>query len=147
MKHVRAILAAAGLFVATGAIGTAQADDDHNSTTLYTSAISGGRLSCNAVNVSGKSLLIAISIVDGGGNVLSRVPVPNPPTPPGTEVSNDYGLLTDLNEGYCEFQVFGTDDRDDVRAVLVTTRIAFETTAPPNPIPFPAIFTRVLEAH
>jgi hypothetical protein len=67
MKHVRAILAAAGLFVATGAIGTAQADDHHNSTTLYTSAIAGSRLSCNAVNVSRKTLTITISIIDGTG--------------------------------------------------------------------------------
>lgn len=44
MNDIRAILAAAGLFVATGAIGTAQADDDHNSTTLYTSATIGARL-------------------------------------------------------------------------------------------------------
>jgi hypothetical protein len=147
MNVTRAILAAAGLFVAAGAMGTAQADDDHNSTTLYTSATLGGRLSCNAVNVSRKTLTITIPIIDGTGHPLidsNSNPLPQQ-TFAGTEVSSDYHNFTDpSSEGYCVFQISGTGNRDDVRAVLVssTERIA----APPT-IPFSYFITRALEAH
>ena len=59
-QHIKEILAAAGVLIATGAVGTAQAD-----TTLYTSATRGGKLSCIAVNVSKKALTITMSIIDG----------------------------------------------------------------------------------
>jgi hypothetical protein len=35
MKYIKGVLAAASLFVVTGTIGTAQADNDHNGVTLY----------------------------------------------------------------------------------------------------------------
>jgi hypothetical protein len=146
MKDIRAILAAAGLFVATGAMGTAQADDEDNSTTLYISAVLGGRLSCNAVNVSRKTLTITISIIDGTGNepmVLGKLTMQ---ADPGLEVSNDFGDFTaPASEGYCKFQVSGTDNPDDVRAVLIASTVAKRTTA--DGTTFPYYITRVLEAH
>ena len=137
------ILAAASLIVSTGALATAQADGDHNSTTLYTSAVIGGTLACNVVNVAHKTLTITISIIDGSGHPLF---VSDPtPTPPRVEFSQDYGKLTDTNEGYCVFQVSGTGNRDDVRAILASARVAKQTTA--DGITFPFFATRVLEAH
>jgi hypothetical protein len=139
VKHTKELLAAAGVFVVTGAMGTVQAD-----TTLYTSAIHTGVIACNAINVSKKTLNITISIID--------VTMPSPPlagptlihTPPGVEATIDFGSPTDSNEGYCVFQVSGTGNRDDVRAVqnavLAGTRTIDGTT-------FPLFITRVLEAR
>jgi hypothetical protein len=142
VKYTKRILAAAGLFVATGAVGTAQAD-----TTLYTSALLAGRLSCNAVNVSRKILTITISIIDGTGNEPKPLAVSDPmPTPPGLEVSNDYGDFTaSASEGYCVLQVSGTGNRDDVRAALIGSTVAKRTTA--DGTTFPYYVTRVLQAY
>lgn len=148
MNVIQVTLAAAGLFVATGAMGTAQADD-YNSVTLYTSAAQGRRLSCNAVNVSRKTLTITISIIDGTGHPLTDSNSnPSPQrTLPGTEVSSDYGEFTasTASEAYCAFKVSGTYNRDDVRAVLITSSVATTTTA--DGTTFPYFLTRVLEAH
>lgn len=139
MKHTKGILAAAGLFVVTGAMATVQAD-----TTLYTSAIHTGVIACNAINVSKKTLNITISIIDA---TMPSPPLAGPTlihTPPGVEATIDFGSPTDSNEGYCIFQVSGTGNRDDVRAVqnavLAGTRTIDGTT-------FPFFITRVLEAH
>jgi|SRR5271165_939086 len=144
MNVIRATLSAAGLFVATGAMGAAQADDYHNSTTLFTSATLGGRLSCNAVNVGRKTLTITISIIDGTGTeptILEKAVTTK--TDPGLEASNDHGAFTDpSSEGYCVFQISGTENPDDVRAVLVSS-----TERTPPTTPFPYFVTRVLEAR
>jgi hypothetical protein len=58
-----------------------------------------------------------MSIIDGDGNVLSPVPVPNPKTPPGVNASNDLEPAWDT-EAYCKVQVSGTDDPNDVRVVM-----------------------------
>ena len=58
-----------------------------------------------------------MSIIDGNGNVLSPVPVPNPKTPPGVNASNDIEPAPDT-EAYCKVQVSGTDDPNDVRVVM-----------------------------
>ena len=83
MKRLGTLLAGVGIIIASGAICSARADDDRESLTLFTAAIHGTGFHCNTVNVSRKPLLIAMSIIDGNGNVLSPVPVPNPKTPPG----------------------------------------------------------------
>ena len=118
-RSISRILAAAGILIATGAVGTAQAD-----TTLYTSATRGGRLSCIAVNVSKKTLTITMSIVDGTGTEPTVLAGPTQvATAPGLEASLDLGQFTDpSSEGYCVFQVSGTGNRDDVRAILVSNK-------------------------
>ena len=149
MNYFGAILAAAGLFVVTGATGTAQGDDDHNRTTLYTSAILASRLSCNAVNVSRKTLTITISIIDGTGEKPTQlVDAITMKAERGLEVTNDYGdstLTSPPAEGYCVFQVSGTGNRDDVRAALIASTVAQRATK--DGTIFPYYVTRVLEAY
>jgi hypothetical protein len=143
-RSISRILAAAGILIATGAAGTAQAD-----TTLYTSATRGGRLSCIAVNVSKKTLTITMSIIDGTGTEPTVLAGPTQvATAPGLEASLDLGQFTDpSSEGYCVFQVSGTGNRDDVRAVLVSNKATTQTLPPPDNSIFPYFITRVLEAH
>src|SRR5438874_10973367 len=117
MKRLGTLLAGVALIVAGGVFASVRADDDRQSVTLFTSAIHASGFHCNALNVSRKPLLIAISIIDGDGNVLSPVPVPNPKTPPGVNASNDIEPAPRL-EGYCKVQVSGTDDPNDVRVVM-----------------------------
>ena len=142
-RSISRILAAAGILIATGAVGTAQAD-----TTLYTSATRGGRLSCIAVNVSKKTLTITMSIVDGTGTEPTVLAGPTRvATAPGLEASLDLGQFTDpSSEGYCVFQVSGTGNRDDVRAILVSNKATTQT-LPDNGGTFPYFITRALEAH
>ena len=149
MRHSKKILAAAGLLFATGAMGTAQADDDRNGTVLYTSATRGGRLSCIAVNVSKKALTITMSIIDGTGTEPTVLAGPTQiVTDPGLEGSLDLGQFTDpSSEGYCVFQLSGTRNRDDVRAVLVSNKATTQTLPPPDNSIFPYFITRVIEAH
>jgi hypothetical protein len=154
VKHVREILAAAGLLIVTGTMSTAQADNDTNRITLYTSAIHTGVIACNAINVSKKTLNITISIFDGTmptGNETSPILLEGPTlikTPAGMEATLDHGSPTDSNEGYCVFQISGTGNRDDVRAiqnaVLAGTRtVEVDGVA----TTFPIFIHRVLEAH
>ena len=144
-RSISRILAAAGILIATGAAGTAQAD-----TTLYTSATRGGRLSCIAVNVSKKTLTITMSIIDGITNKTEPTVLAGPTqivTDPGLEGSLDLGQFTDpSSEGYCVFQVSGTGNRDDVRAILVSNKATTQT-LPDNGGTFPYFITRALEAH
>ena len=83
MKRLGTVLTGVALIVTGGVFAAARADDGRESVTLFTSAVHATGFHCNALNVSRKPLLIAISIIDGDGNVLSPVPVPNPKTPPG----------------------------------------------------------------
>lgn len=159
MKKIKKILTAAGLLIATGAMGTAQADDYHHSTTLYTSATRGGRLSCIAVNVSKRTLTITMSIIDGTGTEPVVLAGPTQVvTAPGLEASLDLGdFASPSSEGYCVFQVSGTGNRDDVRAVLVSNKVGTQPTPPPTQpqdgnspysfTSFPYFITRVIEAH
>jgi hypothetical protein len=150
MNDILATLAAAGLFVvSTVAMGTAQADDAmHSSVTLYTSAIHTGVIACNAVNVSKKTLQITISIIDGTGPVPNVLVAPTLiQTPPGTEATVDVGAPTDDDkEGYCLFQVSGTRNRDDVRAVQNAV-LAGTRSVDGGKTTFPFFITRVLEAR
>jgi hypothetical protein len=118
MKRLGTLLAGVGIIIASGAICSARADDDRESLTLFTAAIHGTGFHCNTVNVSRKPLLIAMSIIDGNGNVLSPVPVPNPKTPPRVNASNDIEPAPPDTEAYCKVQVLGTADPNDVRVVM-----------------------------
>ena len=148
MKDIRGIVAAASLFVFSGAMGTAQADNDTSSVTLYTSAIHTGVIACNAINVSKKTLNITISIVDGTGPAPEFLVKPTLiPTPAGTEATVDIGAPTDDDkEGYCVFHVSGTRDRNDVRAVQNAV-LAGTRSVDGGKTTFPFFITRVLEAR
>ncbi len=117
MKRLGTLLGGVALIVTSGVFVSARADDDRESLTLFTAAIHGTGFHCNTLNVSHKPLLIAMSIIDGDGNVLSPVPVPNPRTPPGVNASNDIEPAPDT-EAYCKVHVLGTDDPNDIRVVM-----------------------------
>jgi hypothetical protein len=154
MKHIGGILATAGLLIGTGTIEAAQADGDTNRIALYTSTIHTGVIACNAVNISKKTLHITISIFDGtmpAGHETSPTLLEGPTlikTPPGMEATVDHGTPVDSNEGYCVFQVSGTSNRDDVRAVQNAV-LAGSRTVDVGGVAttFPFFITRVLEAH
>jgi len=67
-------------------------------------------------------------------------------TPPGMEATIDHGAPTDSNEGYCVFQVSGTDNRDDVRAVQNAVLSGMRSVDGGQTF-FPFFITRVLEAR
>jgi hypothetical protein len=148
MNNIRAILAAAGLVVVAGAMGTAQADNDRNSITLYTSAIRTGVIACNAVNVSRKTLTITISIIDAATGHVLNTPSPMPTYPGKPEATDDFGDPTanPPNEGYCVFHVSGTANADDVRAIQNAVAGAMHTVDGGQTF-FPVWLSRVLEAH
>jgi|SRR5215469_7585402 len=117
MKRLGTLLTGVAFIVTSGVFVSVRADDDRKGLTLFTAAIHGTGFHCNTVNVSRKPLLIAMSIIDGDGNVLSPVPVPNPRTPSGVNASNDIEPAPDT-EAYCKVQLFGTDDHNDVRVAM-----------------------------
>jgi hypothetical protein len=146
MTHIRMMLATASLFLVSGAIDAARADD--NRVTLYTSLLRGDGFNCNAVNVSHKTLQIRLALYDGNGHLISpdqgnpaTVAVPAgtaavfPTIHPPADQSPD--------EGYCKFEVFGTNDPNAVRADLsiVLTR----TFGSNNDIP--VLVFRTVEGH
>jgi hypothetical protein len=129
MTHIRMILATASLFLVSGAIDAARAEDDR--VTLCTAPLRGDTFNCNAVNVSRKTLRIAFAVLDDNGDPLPCTaaactpPIPPNPAspvlvPPGTAATIGPIFLApaDIGDGYCKVTVFGTGDRDDVRAVL-----------------------------
>jgi hypothetical protein len=149
MNYVRAMLSAAALVVVIGAMGTVQADDKP-SITLYTAAIHTGVIACNAINVSNKTLDITISIFEDPDPKGERHLLAGPtfiPTNPGTEATIDIGAPTDDDkEGYCVFNVSGTRNRDDVRAVQNAV-LAGTRSVDGGKTTFPFFITRVLEAR
>jgi len=114
MNYLRIMLAAFGLLLLGGAVDKARAES--TSTTLYTSAIRGTGFHCNAINVSRKLLFIAISIVGDDGSALAAGTATA--TPPGTVASNDIDPLPSPADGYCQVQVSGTGDRNDLRVAM-----------------------------
>lgn len=68
MKCVRMMLATIGLFAISGATHAERGDDI--SATLYTGAVRAGLFGCNVVNVSKKTLITTISIIDPYGQPL-----------------------------------------------------------------------------
>jgi len=130
-------------------MGAALADDDANRVTLYTSAIHIGVIACNAINVTRKTLVITISIIDaatGENRKDTSTPGPQITNPHQPEATNDVGAPTDSNEGYCVFQVSGTSNRDDVRAIQNAV-LAGTRSVDGGQTFFPFFITRVLEAH
>ena len=127
--------------IAVEALGRAPAQGIN--TTLYTSAIRGTGFHCNAVNVSQKLLRIAISIIGDDGSVLA--PGTAVPTPPGSVASNDIDPLPSPADGYCEVQVSGTGDRNDLRVAMKVNLIrTFDEGSQTN---IPVFLTWALEGY
>src|ERR1700720_3005534 len=144
MKRLGTLLSGVALIVAGGVLGSARADDDRESVTFFTAAVHTRGFPYTAVIITRKPLLIEISIIDGDGNVLSPVPVPNPKTPPGVNASNDFEPAP-MTEAYCKVQVSGTDDPNDVRIVMKVNLIrTFDQGAAHN---IPVFLSWVLEGH
>jgi hypothetical protein len=161
MKYTHGMLAIVCLLVVGGAIGTARADDqddEHKGVTLYTPADIGFYHICRAVNVSDKTLGITFALLDNFGHPFScakptdctRGPGEVPTTNPTPEFQVLKGatstLLIDVPpgsspDGYCAFAVSGTDNRDDVRASLLTFG---SQTIPGTTIP---LYSRIVEGH
>jgi len=129
MKHMRTMLATVGLIVASGAIGSTQADDDKRGVTLYTPSLAGNHFTCKAVNVSHKPLRIAFELLDNKGASLTPFsgdanPAPAITVEKGNEAEIDFRLLEGTDDdGYCKVNVFGTGDPNDVRVNLDITVI------------------------
>ena len=145
MKHVRIMLAAAGLFVASGTPGSVRAE---SAVTLYTPPLRASSFHCDAVNAGRKTLQITISIIAGkDGSVLADTgPVPIV-LDPATEASGNFGNVdsTLATDGYCEFRVLGTADRSDLRTVLKANLIrTFNEGARTN---IPVFLTGALEGR
>ena len=79
MTHTQTMLAIASLFLVTGAIDAARADDRR--VTLYTAPLRGDTFNCNAVNVSQKTLYVGLAILDDNGDPLTctGASYPSPP--------------------------------------------------------------------
>ena len=146
MKRLGTLLAGVALVVAGGGFVSARADNDRESVTLFTAAVHATGFHCNAVNVTRKPLLIAISIIDGDGNILSPVPAPNPKTPPGVNASNDIEPAP-RSEGYCKVQVAGTNDPKDVRVVMKANLIRVFDSPDTGETNIPVFLSWVLEGR
>jgi hypothetical protein len=161
MKYIHAMLAVVCLLVVGGAIGAARADDqaeENEGVILYTPINIGDSHRCSAVNVSDKTLGITFALLDNFGHPFScaspttctRGPGGGPTTNPTPEFQVLKGATSTLlievplgssPDGYCAFAVSGTDNRDDVRASLLTFG---SQTIPGTTIP---IYSRIVEGH
>jgi hypothetical protein len=126
MKHVCMLLAGAGLIAASGTIAAAE-----DGTTLFTPRLHGDHFICTAINVSDKPLGINIAILDDNGKPLTRLsgdpfnPTGKKSIPAGGEA--ELNFFPDFSkppppavdgDGYCEVEVSGTDDRNDLRVEM-----------------------------
>jgi hypothetical protein len=146
MKRLWTLLCGVGLILVSGA--TASADDDTRRlrTTLFTPRLHGDHFNCQVVNVSDKTLGVAIAVLDDNGQLLVPSSGDANPTPklrvsPGTVLGTDF-LLSGPGDGYCEVEVSGTGNRDDVRVDL---GITLTRTIPGTSIP--VFLFRDVEGH
>jgi len=128
MKRLWMLLGGVGMIVASGAMDAVRSEEKaFPRVTLYTPLLRADSFNCNAVNVSHKTLQIALALYDGDGQLISpaqgnpatfSVPAgtaaifPTPITPPADQSPS---------QGYCKFEVIGTNDANAVRADLNTT--------------------------
>ena len=128
MRRLGMLLGGMGLIIASGAIASAQADDDRESATLFTPRLSGDHFVCSAVNVGHKTLRIAFAVLGFDGKALMMTlpgsdanPTPKPFTvTSGAEAEIDLRFTSGIppTDGYCKVDVSETDDRNDVRVDL-----------------------------
>src|SRR5262249_599386 len=155
---IRAMLAIACLLVVGGRVEPVRADEQENqSVTLYTPVNIGDFHRCMAVNISDKTLGIAIELIDPQGQALScdspntgpdksgERTTTNPPPEfqdvPGTGEALQVRLTRgSFKNGYCAVSVSGSDNRDDVRVSLIPFH---PLTIPDTTIP--VLLTRIVE--
>jgi len=148
MKYIQVLLAVVVLTFANGAIQSARPgeDSDDYSVTLFTPRLHGDHFICSAVNVSHKTLGIAITILDDTGQLLvpssgDANPTPEVSVPPGAEAEINF-FLSGPDDGYCKVTVSGTRHRNDVRVEL---DITWTRTIPGTTIP--VLVFRTVEGH
>jgi hypothetical protein len=147
MKRLCTLLGGMGLIVASGAIASADDDTRRLHTTLFTPRLHGDHFNCQVVNVSNKNLGIAIAVLDDNGQLLGPVvdgdanPLPKARVDPANVVGTDF-FLKGAGDGYCEVDVSGTGNRDDVRVDL---GITLTRTIPGTDIP--VFLFRDVEGH
>jgi len=142
------LLAVIVMTFGSGAIKSARSEDKgFPRVSLYTPLLRGDAFNCNVVNVSRKTLQIALALYDDDGQLISpaqgnpatfSVPAgtaavfPAPITPPADHSPS---------QGYCKFEVIGTDDPNAVRTDLhITLTRTFGNNIP--------VFTfRTVEGH
>jgi hypothetical protein len=128
MKRLWTLLGGMGMIVASGAMDAVRSEDKaFPRVTLYTPLLRADSFNCNAVNVSHKTLQITLALYDGDGHLISPAQgnpatfsvsagtaaiFPIPITPPADQSPD---------QGYCKFEVIGTNDASAVRADLNTT--------------------------
>jgi hypothetical protein len=151
MKNRRMLLVGVGLIVASGAIGSARADNDKLGATLFTPRDRGDHFVCAAVNVGDKTLRsITLKILGNDGALLTPAAGSTDTNPttvlsvtPGTTAEIDINLAPP-DDGYCEAALSGTGNRNDVRIGLITS---LTRTIPGTNPPVPVFITRAVEGH
>jgi hypothetical protein len=148
MKRLWTLLGGMGMIVASGAMDAARSEDrGFPRVTLYTPLLRGDAFNCNVVNVSRKTLQIALALYDEDGQLISPAQG-NPATfsvPAGTAVVFPTPITPPADhspsQGYCKFEVIGTVDPNAVRADLhITLTRTFGNNIP--------VFTfRTVEGH
>jgi hypothetical protein len=136
MKRLWTLLSGVGLIVASGAIASADDDTRRLHATLFTPRLHGDHFICSAINVSDKTLSINIVILDDNGQLVHPSSGDTNPTgkvsiPPGAEAEINF-FFASVGDGYCEVEVFGTGNRNDVRVEMDVhwTRTVPGTTTP-----------------
>jgi hypothetical protein len=151
MKNRWTLLASVGLIVGSAAIGSAQADNDKPSATLFTPRDRGDHFVCAAVNVGDKTLRsITFRILGSDGALLTPAagsadanPTSSLSVSPGAAAEIDINLAPP-DDGYCEVAVSGTGNRNDVRVGLI---ISLTRTIPGTNPHVPVFVTRAIEGR
>jgi len=136
MRRLGTLLAGATLIVASAAIASADDDTRRQNTTLFTPRLHGDHFICSAINISDKTLGINIAILgDDGQPVVPSSGDKNPTgkvsIPPFEEAEINF-FFASVGDGYCEVEVSGTGNRDDLRVEMDVhwTRTVPGTTTP-----------------
>src|SRR6266851_4868313 len=119
MKRLGTLLAGMALIVASGAIASADDDTRRQRTTLFTPRLRGDHFICSAINVSDRTMGINIAILDDNGQLVLPSSGDANPTgkvniAPGAEAEINF-FFEWVGYGYCEVEVSGTGNRNDVR--------------------------------
>jgi len=136
MRRLGTLLAGTTLIVASAAIASADDDTRRQHTTLFTPRLHGDHFICSAINISDKTLGIDIAILGDDGQPVTPSSGDKNPTgkvsiPPLEEAEINF-FFASVGDGYCEVEVSGTGNRDDLRVEMDVhwTRTVPGTTTP-----------------
>jgi hypothetical protein len=114
MKNRWTLLASVGLIVGSAAIGSAQADNDKPSATLFTPRDRGDHFVCAAVNVGDKTLRSITFRILGSDGALLTPAAGSADTNPTSSLSVSPGAAAEIDinlappdDGYCEVACLG----------------------------------------